>query len=142
MRRRRTWSFLAWLNNVDKHRFVHVSCAFPRKVPIRVSYEAEGEFAGFFPWNPLRVRDVRKILDVNYVPSITSDDRAELARVRIEPFGSDPQMKMKGDAPLEIALSDPQQALTLTDLGYVRQNVVWIIERFRPRFNGCESIAA
>src|SRR3954451_18997253 len=52
---------LAWLNNMDKHRFVHVGCARARIMPMTVSYGEEGEFAGYFPWYPRFVKDVRKI---------------------------------------------------------------------------------
>jgi hypothetical protein len=128
-------SLLAWLNNVDKHRFVHITGAFPSTVGITVSYGSEGEYAGQFPWHARFVKDVRKILGVSYVPTITSDDRAELMRVLIEPCGSDPEMKMKGDEPVEIFLSDAKHTFILTDLGWMRQNVGHVIESFRPRFD-------
>jgi hypothetical protein len=128
-------TLLGWLNNVDKHRFLHIGCAMPIRTPIRVSYGTEGPDAGLFPWNPYPVRDVRKILGVDYLASIASDDRAELMRVRFEPSGPDPQMEVKGDPSVEIALSDPEQALIFTDLGSIRQHVVAIIDAFRPRFD-------
>jgi hypothetical protein len=131
-------SLLAWLNNVDKHRFVHVAGAFARTTPIAVSYGSEGEYAGQFPWYPRPVKDVRRILGVSYVAAATSDNRAELMRVLIESSGPDPQMKMKGDEPVEVSLSDPQQALAplmLTDLWHMYGNVAGLIEGFRPRFD-------
>jgi hypothetical protein len=127
-------SLLSWLNNVDKHRFVHVGGAFPVTLPITVSYGSEGEYAGQFPWHARFVRDVRKILAVSYAPALASDDRAELMRVRIEPSGPDPEMKMKGDEPIEISLSDAKHSLILTDLGWIRANVEGIVNGFRPRF--------
>jgi hypothetical protein len=127
-------ALLAWLNNVDKHRFLHIGCAMAIKSPIRVSYGSEGEDAGLFPWNPIPVKDVRKILDVDYVSPIGSEDRTELVRVRFEPAGPDPQMKMHGDAPVEVALSDPEHALILRDLHAIRQSVGVIVDGFRPRF--------
>ena len=126
---------LAWLNNMDKHRFVHVGCARPHLSPIRVSYGDQGEFAGYLPWNPGFVKDVRKILRVAYVTPATSNDRTELMRVRIETSGPDPQMKMKGDEPIEVSVSDANHAVTLQELVGIR-NLVWnIVNDFRPRFD-------
>ena len=127
-------ALLAWLNNVDKHRFLHIGFARPRTSGIAVSYGTEGEDAGLFPWNPRFVKDVRKILYVHYIPTITSDDRAELARVGIEPSGPDPQMEMQSNAGFDVALSDPEHALILSDLNRIRDIVVEIVDVFRPRF--------
>lgn len=127
-------ALLAWLNNVDKHRFLHLGFIFPRRSPISVSYGEAGPAAGFFPWNPQFVKDVRKILYVHYVPTISSDDRAELARVGIEPSGPDPEMKMQSNAGVEVGLSDPEHALILVDLKHMRLLVERIVDRFRPRF--------
>jgi hypothetical protein len=126
---------LAWLNNMDKHRFVHVGCARARLTPITVSYGAEGEFAGYFPWHPRFVKDVAKVLRVTYVTPATSDDRTELMRVLIEPCGPDPQMEMKGDEPIEVSVSDASHAVTIEELAGIR-NIVWhIVNDFRPRFH-------
>lgn len=128
-------ALLAWLNNVDKHRFVHVGFALPATSPITVSYGREGEDAGLFPWNPNPVSGVRKIHYVRYSPFITADDRTELVRAGIETSDPNPEMKMNPDATVDIALSDPQQALTLRDLHRMRSLVGSIVEAFRPRFN-------
>ena len=125
-------ALLSWLNNVDKHRFPHISGSLAKTVPITVSYGSEGEYAGRFPWHPRFVKDVRRILGVSYTPSATSDDRTELMRVLIEPSGSDPQMQMKGDEPVEVSLSDAKHSLLLTDLIQMRGNVTDIIKVFRP----------
>ena len=128
-------SWLAWLNNMDKHRFVHVGCARPRLSAITVSFGAEGEYAGQFPWCPRFVRDVRKIVGVTYVSAATSDDRTELVRYRIEPCGPNPEMEMQDDVPVEISVSDPHHTLTIRDL-FGMGNLVWhIVEGFRPRFD-------
>jgi hypothetical protein len=131
-------ALLAWLNNIDKHRFLHVGCAMP--VTFMPMYYAPGggikkRVPGLFPWNPLPVKDVAKVLDVRYVPPVTSYDRAELMRVRIETSGTDPQMQVKGSPPLQIALSDPKHALILTDLKVMRKLVADIVDGFRPRFD-------
>jgi DNA-binding transcriptional ArsR family regulator len=126
---------LAWLNNVDKHRFIHVSCARPRLSAISVSYGTEGEYAGQFPWYPRFVKDVRKILRVTYVTPATSNDRTELMRVLIETNGPDPQMKMDGDEPVEIAVSDTNHPLMFPGLGVVSAHVAWIVKTLRPRFD-------
>jgi hypothetical protein len=134
-------SLLAWLNNVDKHRFVHVGGIVPRRFPIPVflvskPFDTEGEPAGEFPWQFAAVRDVGKILSFAYVTPGASDDRAELLRVRIEPSGPDPQMQVQGDPPIEIAVSDVDGTpVYLSHLAELRAFVVVIIEHLRPRFN-------
>jgi hypothetical protein len=42
-------------------------------------------------------------------------------------------MEVRDDAPIEVALSDPEQALMIPDLKLLRARVVGIIEDFRPR---------
>jgi hypothetical protein len=129
-------SLLKWLNNVDKHRFIHVGCARPRLSAISVSFGAEGEYAGQFPWYPRRfVRDVRKIVSVAYVSPAAADDRTELVRYLIETSGPDPQMEMDDDAPIEISLSDLHHTATIRDLFHMG-NLVWhIVDEFKPRFD-------
>ena len=126
---------LAWLNNMDKHRFLHVNCILPQTTGIKVSYGSEGTYAGQFPWNPWPVKHVGKIIDVQYVPALAGNDRAELMRVRIEATGPNPEMKVNRGAEVQIALSDPEHALILADLKLIRENVVGVIEGFRPRFD-------
>lgn len=128
-------SKLAWLNNMDKHRFVHVGCARADYAPITVSYGAEGEFAGYFPWNPRFVKDVAKILRVTYVTPATSDDRTELMRVLIETKGPDPQMEVDSQATVEVSVSDASHAVTLQELVGIRNIVYAIVNDFRPRFD-------
>jgi hypothetical protein len=128
-------SKLAWLNNMDKHRFVHVGCARARVGLLTVSYGEEGEFAGYFPWYPRFVKDVRKILRVTYVTPATSDDRTELMRVLIETKGPNPEMKMEGDEPIEVSVSDASHAVTLSELVGIRNIVCHVINDFRPRFD-------
>jgi hypothetical protein len=129
-------SLLSWLNNVDKHRFLHIGGAFPRTFPIPAYISnREGAYAGQFPWHLTRTKDVAEILDVRYVPKVAFDDPAELMRVRIRPSGPNPQVEMKGDEPVEVALSDFEQALILTDLRLIHENVAGVIEGFRPRFD-------
>lgn len=127
-------ALLAWLNNVDKHRFLHIGFALPRISAMPVYSGPEGEQAGFFPWSPGRVKDVGKILYVHYVPTISSDDRAELARVGIEPSGPNPEMEMQSNAPIDIGLSDREHALIISDLKKIRALVHEIVDAFRPRF--------
>lgn len=126
--------FLAWLNNVDKHRFIHVGGAIARTIGMKVSYGSEGEFAGWFPWYAIPVKDVAKVLDVRYVSLPRSEDRTEIMRVAIETSGPEPQMEVRGDAPLEVAVSDPEHALILKDLIHIRGLVQAIVDGFAPRF--------
>jgi hypothetical protein len=128
-------ALLAWLNNVDKHRYVHVAFALPDRWNIRVSYGTQGEDAGYFPWNPSFVKDVRKIVEAPYIPAFTDENSAELLRVPIEPSGPDPEMKMDARATVEVALSDPKHRLILTDLRRMRGTVASIINGLRPRFD-------
>jgi hypothetical protein len=72
---------------------------------------------------------------VDYISSITSDDRAELMRVRIEASGPNPEMEVDSQATVEIALSDPKQALTIEHLTIMRNLVTRIVDGFRPRFD-------
>lgn len=128
-------ALLAWLSNVDKHRFLHIGGAFPQRFGIPDFFDStENPSAGDFPWYARPIRDVRKILGVSYVPTMTSDDRAELMRVRID-AGPDPEMEMQGDPPIEVSLSDPKHALILSDLRSMHAQVDQIVERFRPRFD-------
>jgi hypothetical protein len=129
-------ALLSWLNNVDKHRLLHVGCVLPWRLPIQVSYGAEGEDAGLFPWNPIFVRDVAKLTAGPYVPAITDENRAELLRVPIEPSGPDPQMKVQAGASVDVVLSDPEHRLVLRDLRWIYQFVGIIVEAFRPRIAG------
>lgn len=43
-------------------------------------------------------------------------------------------MKMNGDEPVEVSLSDAKHSLVLSDLVEMRGNVTDIIKVFRPRF--------
>jgi hypothetical protein len=128
-------ALLAWTNNLDKHRLLHIGCSLPRQSPIRVSYGAEGEDAGYFPWNPRPVRDVRKFLEAPYIPTVTDENRTELLRVRIEPSGPNPEMEMDAQATIEVALSDAKHRLILTDLMQMKSVVRSVVEAFRPRFD-------
>jgi hypothetical protein len=128
-------AMLAWLNNMDKHRFVHVGCAHATLSAISVSFGSEGEYAGHFPWYPRGLKDVRKVLGVSYIAPTTSDDRTELVRYLIEPSGPNPEMKMEGDEPIEISVSDSRHAVTIRELVGIR-DIVWnIVNDFRPRFD-------
>jgi hypothetical protein len=128
-------TMLAWLNNVDKHRYIHVAFARPRQTPIKVSYGPQGEDAGFWPWNPRFVQDIGKITKAPYVPSRADEDSTELLRVPIEPSGPNPQMKVDAGAAIEISPSDPKHRLTLADLRDTRALVAHVIGDFRPAFD-------
>lgn len=133
-------TLLAWLNNVDKHRFVHVGGILPQRFPIPVflvsaPFDTEGQPAGEFPWQFAPIQDVGEILGYEYVPTTARQDRTELLRVRIEPSGPNPEMDVKSDAPIEIGLSDPERSLDFADLSHIRDVVVLVIDHFRPRFN-------
>jgi hypothetical protein len=128
-------ALLAWLNNVDKHRLLHVGGALPERFNIRVSFGDESPDVGDFPWYATPLRDIGKIGRPTYVPTMATNDRTELMRVPVEATGPDPQMQMKGDEPIEVSLSDPKHALLLDDLRNIHKVVASIVEGFRPRFN-------
>jgi hypothetical protein len=129
-------TLLAWLNNVDKHRVLHVGCMSVRTFPGHIVYRtAKGLVTGRFPWYPSIIKDIAEVRDVRYAPFIGGDDRAELARADIVPSGPDPQMEMEGDLRLDVVLSDPQGAIDLDDLHQMRGVVGAIVDAFRPRFN-------
>lgn len=129
-------ALLAWLNNVDKHRVLHVGGAFAKTLPITViGRTSQGFTTGQFPWFPQIVRDISEIRDVRYAPFIGSDDRAELVRASFTASGPNPQMEMQGDLRLDVVLSDPQGAITVDDLRAMRDAVVDIVDILRPRFN-------
>lgn len=129
-------ALLAWLNNVDKHRFLHVGCAIPTTLRIQVFYrDAGGPTTGQFPWFPRIVRDIAEVTYVKYSPFIGGDDRAELARVGFLPNGPNPEVEMQGELRLNVVFSDPQGALLLDDLSIMRDMVGGIVDAFRPRFN-------
>lgn len=125
---------LAWLSNVDKHRFVHIGCARARTFGVPVRY-GEGPSTGELPWNPQIIGDVAQILGVTYVPPLASDDRTELMRVRLIPSGPHPEVKVDSRAPLEIAFGDAQHSLVIGELAHIRESIVAVIEGLRPRLN-------
>jgi hypothetical protein len=128
-------ALLAWLNNVDKHRFVHVGGPLASRFPIRVSFGPKSPDVGDFPWYAVPVRDVRQVGRPTYVSAMANDDRTELMRIPVKVTGPHPKMKMKGDEPVEISLSDPKHSLLLRDLTIMHRIVESIIEGFRPRFD-------
>jgi hypothetical protein len=128
-------ALLAWLNNVDKHRFLHIGCIIPTSLPIPVYFNAEDFSSGQFPWYARPVQHIAEISYVRYSPFIGSDDRAELARVGVVPSGPNPEVKMQGELRIDVVLSDPQVALLLDDLSIMRDMVGGIVDTFRPRFN-------
>jgi hypothetical protein len=127
-------ALLSWLNNVDKHRFVHIGCATPRMFGIPVRYGG-GPPMGYLPWNPIPVRDVQKILTPTYIPPTASDDATELMRVPLIPSGPHPEVKVQRDASVEIGFGDWEHTLVIGHLEEIRDTVVWIVERLRPRLN-------
>jgi hypothetical protein len=129
-------ALLAWLNNVDKHRVLHVGCAVAKTLPFTIIYRSgKGLTTGKFPWYPGIVKDISEIRDVRYAPFIGSDDRAELVRASFIADGPNPEMEMEGDLRLDIVLSDPQGAITVDDLRFMREAVGAMVDAFRPRFN-------
>jgi hypothetical protein len=134
---------IAWLNNVDKHRVLHVGYALPIINPAGLPTGVEmnggmmvlGKEAppDYFPWWPTPVRDVGEILRISYSTNSAFHDRAELMRVQIRPTGLNPEMKMQGGEAVDISLSDSEHPLMLADLASLRRAVGQIVEIFTSR---------
>jgi hypothetical protein len=107
----------------------------PTEHPITVSFGPESPNVGDFPWYAVPVRDIGKVGRPTYITSTGRDDRTELMRVPIEITGPNPEMEMKGDEPIEIALSDAKHSLILADLKAMRAIIGSVVEAFRPRLN-------
>lgn len=144
-------AMLAYLNDVDKHRYVHAGFASARAMAIL--------------YGPMQIRPVLLVTqrhligwpDLGYPPviagspepwfwdreagksyegwwSLNDDDPAEIARasdVRSEP-GREAHVEMRGGHALEISFSDAKRAMSIFDLRDIQAEVEGIVEYFRP----------
>jgi hypothetical protein len=119
-------ALLGWMNNTDKHRFLHAGFALIRTTPQSMLAAAD------------RLRIVGLNDDVGPIAAIDWDgpfeDRTEIARVRLLRPADDPQMEMKGRYTIDVSLSDGKP-LTVLHLQSIRSTVQQIIDRFRPAFS-------
>lgn len=149
-------AMLADLNNVDKHRFVHVAYAAiglawpsrpigPARIPLyrglsALIQEATGVTTGVIVPDltgiphPVPVRDIADVDRVRFVTGADRDDRTELLRASIIPSGPHPEMKMEPRPTLDVSLSNAEQPMTLTDLGFIRDRVHEVVDHFRRLF--------
>ena len=140
---------IGWLNNTDKHRFLHVGCVATGAVPVEIELpvgQDEAPVRGFglmpedgpsnlFPWWPQPVKDVARIEDVSLSAHTTREDPTELMRVSITASGPDPQMEVKDDQAFEVAISDRERRHGLNDFDTAADFVGEVLDWFRPRFN-------
>lgn len=144
---------LAWLNNTDKHRFLHACCVgvapssvpadiligpdgtVPKRATITFTDEQVESVADFIRWWPVPVSDVAEVHGFSLGAATPGDDPAELLRVRITPSGPHPKVEVKDDAPLDIALSDGTDSILFQDLSILYDCVESIVGWFRPRFS-------
>jgi hypothetical protein len=136
---------IAWLNNIDKHRVLHIGCALPILNPATLPKGIEmgggtlslGKEApsNYFPWWPIPLRDVGDILRIRYSTNSAFHDFAELMRVLIRPTGPNPEMKMHGGEAVDISLSDPKHPLMLSDLAALRGAISQVVEIFSKRLD-------
>ncbi|MFL5865840.1 MAG: hypothetical protein ACJ766_01920 [Thermoleophilaceae bacterium] len=143
---------IGWLNNTDKHRFLHVSCVAqqPSEVPLElveghteaisrtgtlVLDDSEMDaLSDFFAWWPIPVRDIGEVGGVRFGANSPSDDPTEFLRVSVVATGANPEMKMKDDQSVDIALSDGETSITFDELSILYRCVESVLDWFRPRF--------
>lgn len=128
---------LAWLNNTDKHRFLHFGCTMLPPEPVFVGTDeeiAEDPFPENLPWWPRAVRDVAGFDRIQVSAFAGSQDGAELIRVHITPSGPNPEMQMQDKFPIEITLSNAEHRLSLTYLDVLWEEIEGVVALFRPRF--------
>ncbi|HEX3041960.1 MAG TPA: hypothetical protein VHP56_07735 [Solirubrobacterales bacterium] len=134
---------IAWLNNIDKHRVLHVGYALPiidpAALPSGVEMAGGAMVMGkdapsdYFPWWPSPVRDIGEVLRFRFSTNSAFEDRAELVRLLVRATGPNPEMKMQGGEAVDISLSDPKHPLMLNDLARLRRAVGQIVDIFSPR---------
>jgi hypothetical protein len=132
-------AMLQYLNNVDKHRFVHPASA--------VLAVRDGERPAAFGSS----REYRlAILSCGYVepkfmfvhtdcvdPSAEpieviprGDDRTEIMRIPIIPTGPNPKVDMYPGLPFSVSLSDFDRPFLVTDLAWMHQCVGFVVDHF------------
>jgi hypothetical protein len=117
-------ALLGWMNNTDKHRFLHAGFALIRITP-------QAMLAPEHRLDPMALNDdVGPLGTIDWGPF---EDRTEIARVHLPSPGANPQMEMKGRYTIDVSLSDGK-LLTVLHLQSIRSAVQQIIDWFRPAF--------
>jgi hypothetical protein len=133
-------AILTHLNNLDKHRAVHVGFVWlPDGRPF---FWANTPWVGV--WKTLK--PLRKTTEITFGDDIESvdallmsdmydpDDRTEVLRIRLKPSGPNPEVKVEPSFPPAITFSDRQRPVLLHELQAVRRFVEAIFEEFEPDF--------
>lgn len=144
-------ALLAYLNNVDKHRYIHIArvgsagrIPHPRlamapyllgdKRPVPTDSGGRvllfGMFRGFR--SPNESVDLGQFPKQRYGPG-REEDSTEVARLfGLTVVGPDPKVEMEPPPTIEIAFSDRKRMVHIADLSDIRIQVKQIIEYFRP----------
>lgn len=143
-------ALLAHLNNIDKHRFMHVGFAAVAPLDVnRLGVEVPAILADTGRYGLYRTpsRNVPSFgepvaLDGSIEPDFTwsytvgGDDPAEIARVRgVKPVaGLEPKMEMKPAPTLDVSFSDRERPMTINDLIDIGTAVTEVVDLFRSAF--------
>ena len=119
---------LAWLSNTDKHRIVHPTAStvfsLPKAFPALQINPPELYFG--------RSNDAGRITSVELLEPLLSEDFQEIARLKLEPEGPNPQITLMG---LEPGIFFTKRLAAFLDLMLIAGSVREVIERFRPEFD-------
>lgn len=152
--RRHVLFLLAHLNNIDKHRSLHVgllAVAFtfplgddPIRIPMHSGVE---DLVRFLPpdgikhavkidvGTPVEVRDCGRIAHFALDSKKAMDDPAEVVRVGLPEAGPKPEMKMEPEPSFEVSVTNTENPVTLADLKRIRDRVEELVNRFRSAFD-------
>ncbi len=152
--RRHSLFLLSELNNVDKHRSLHVgflATAFTVPLgddPIRVPmHSGIADLIRFLPPDGIRkavnppfssitqVRDCGEVAGLAFDSAKAADDPAEVVRVRLVDPGPNPEMKMEPEPSFEVSVTNTENPVTIADLQRIRDRVEELVGRFRPAFD-------
>jgi hypothetical protein len=140
-------AMLSYLNNVDKHRFIHVAY-MAASLEIRWGVFTQkyffhgGRIAADVPPGPLRITGLPSI--ARYVDGVAAphlmqsfkpnpEDPAELMRI-LKPDRPHVEMEMDDRVAVEISFSDIEHPMSIDDLTVMLVCVVNAVDQFRPLF--------
>ena len=133
-------SILGHLNNLDKHRALHVGFVW---IPDgRPFFWADTPWVGVWKaQKPLRETDtldvggdITAVRSIYYSDMYDPDDRTEVLRIGITVSGPDPHVKMEPRFPPAVTFSDRQRPVLLHELSAVRRFIEAVFEEFEPDF--------
>lgn len=118
-------SRLAWINNTDKHKFLHPSAGagaaavfpLPEKIPCFPVLDAGTDV---------------QVGMVSFKNPVLSKDRTEFCWVTLADAGPNPKMHMHGDVPVAVSLTGVERPLVPDDLLEIRREVSEVLAEFEP----------